>query len=296
MVDRKKKSAIVFSLTKNMIFALASVVIDIEKKIKHKPDEIVVFHDGIKKKDQRLINKIFPTVFVKYKFPIKRIRGFNQGTITYFSKMVFAKFECLRLLTKYKTVLFLDYDQVIKSDISNLMLQCQSGAKMLESDGKVEDQLHEQIVGVDMEANAYCASVMAFFDNIGDYNRMYEWCYKKTAEYAQYLYAPEQAIFALMFKEFDVVPETVPLKEYCCHPRDADDFENVKVIHAYGQPKFWDGISNMQWNENYCLWVKMGGTKKHKSSMNYLVVKKIKLFAKALTLRAHKIIKDCKKV
>lgn len=104
-------------------------MMDINKFSTNLTDE-VVFHDGISNKDQRLLNEIFPARFIEYDFPINDTSIFNQGTLNYFSKMVYSKFECFKLLNDYEKVLFLDYNQVIKSDISELLTDCCSGFKI----------------------------------------------------------------------------------------------------------------------------------------------------------------------
>jgi hypothetical protein len=53
--------------------------------------------------------------------------------------------------------------------------------------------------------------------------------------------------------------------------------QNAKIIHAFGQPKFWNGIFNEQWNNNYKLWLKVGGTRYKNSRIKNLLywIKKI---------------------
>jgi lipopolysaccharide biosynthesis glycosyltransferase len=287
----KKNRAVVFTLSSNLTFAVACVMMDIKRLSPNLADEIVIIHDGISKKDQVLLSSILPSCFILYDFPIKDTSIFNQETLSYFTKMVFAKYECLKLLNDYKSVLFLDYDQIIMDDISELLVPVNSGAKMLESDGKIKNQLHEPIRGIDMEQDAYCGAIMAFFDSIGDYNKMHKWCYNKTAEYAKYLYAPEQAIFAMMFKEFGIVPVTVNIQVYCCHPSNAEMAEKAKIIHAYGQPKFWNGIKNERWEKNYQLWLKMGGSRYNNKSFKRLfrikINKVMSLYKKHLDFLKH---------
>ena len=48
------------------------------------------------------------------------------------------------------------------------------------------------------------------------------------------------------------------MTEYACYPTKSQGTE--KIIHAAGQPKFWNGIYDKDWDENYTAWIKMGGT------------------------------------
>lgn len=280
MNSKKRNTAVVFSVTSDLIFAVASVIMDLKRICPIFPDDIIVFHNGISRRDLASINKIFPIKAIRYKFPIRRKHAFNQDTFSYFSEMVFAKFECLNLLDYYEKVLFLDYDQVIVDNIQPLFDRPLSGTKMLESTGTLKDQLHSPIPGCNMEQKAYCASVMLFSENIGDYKAMYKWCYEKTEEFAKYLYAPEQAIFAMLFEKFNIYPETISEKEYCCHPSDTVNSKNAKILHAYGQPKFWNGLQNNQWNKNYELWLHTGGTPYNPKNMKKVLrIKAIRIKA-----------------
>ena len=255
----KKNNAVVFGLTSDQIFAVACVIMDLKKLNPGLVDEVVIFHDGINQKDQDLINDILPTKFIVYDFPIQDLSIFNQSTINYFSKMVFSKFECLRLLNYYKNVLWLDYDIVIQKDITELFTPCDSGIKMMRSGIPVRDQLHEAVETYNMNALGISAGTFVFQDNLNNYNDMYEFCYNSVKEYAMYLHYPEQAIFDFMIQEYKLIITCIDIPIYSPHPTDTVHASTAKIIHAYGQPKFWNGLENKQWNENYKTWIEMGG-------------------------------------
>lgn len=104
----KKKLAIVLCGTSNMTFAIASAVINFQKTYKGSDYEFIVFTDGkFKEKDKELINNIHKTIFIDYDFPLKdKLNNKTAGT-KHFTYMVFAKFECLKLLNEYETVYIL---------------------------------------------------------------------------------------------------------------------------------------------------------------------------------------------
>lgn len=260
-MNNKKNTAIVFGLTKNFVFAVASVIMDLKKFNSNWIDEIVILHDGISKKQQKLLNSILPCRFVKYIFPIKNVSNFNENTLNYFSKMVFSKYECLRLLDDYHTIVWLDYDIVINQNISELVNYCESGIKMLLSDHKVLGQLHSPVQDYDMDLNGISAGTFVFQDHLRSYKEMYYFCYEKTEKYAEYLKYPEQAIFDFMIQNFKLNIDIIDKDIYCVYPDKINKFNNVKIFHAYGQRKFWNEISIDQWNRNYQNWLKMGGQK-----------------------------------
>jgi len=257
-----KKNAVVFGTTSNHIFAVACVVFDLKKYCPNIVDEIVIFYDKkLRTKDKKILRSIFPIRFIKYDFPIRDISIFNQETFRYFSKMVFSKYECLQLLNEYNSVLWLDYDIVIKADISDLMTKCDSGLKMMPSPGcSVRQQLHDAVIDYDMNAEAICASTFVFQDNLLNYMDLYRFCYDKLRKYAKYLYFGEQAIFDFMIQEFKLKIEPIDYNIYSPHPLDKNKLENAKIIHSFGQPKFWNGLDDIQWNMNYKRWIDLGGT------------------------------------
>jgi FkbM family methyltransferase len=261
MNPNKSGTAVVFSLTSNMTFALASVLMDLKEFSRGLANDIVVFHDGIKQRDRELLNSILPVKFTDYNFPIKDLSKFKKDTLDAFSTMVFAKFECFRLLNYYNHVIYLDYDQVIRADLSDLLVPCESGIRLIPSTTSVVEGLFYPVDSYDMDIKSICSSIIVLHDNLKDYDELYSWCYRKTYEYAGYLHFPEQAIIDFMLQSFNIVPCPISSRTYCCHPRDVNDVKSAKVIHAYGQPKFWNGITIASWNNNYQKWIRMGGQK-----------------------------------
>lgn len=255
----KKETAIVFGATNNFAFAIASVLMDLKKFDYSWITDIVIFHDGISEKEQKLLNSILPCVFEKYNFPIKDKTKFDQSVLNYFSEMVFSKFECLRLLKYYKNVIWLDYDIVITKNISELANYCESGFKILLGHSNVLSQLNKPINDYDMNKKGICTSTFSLQDHINNYEGMYYFCYKKTEQYAKYFHFPEQAIFDFMIQEFCLKPEVIDWNVYCVHPDEKDKYDQAKILHAYGYRKFWNEIRNENWNSNYKAWLEWGG-------------------------------------
>lgn len=281
-MNNKKNTAIVFGFTSNFSFAVACVMMDLKKYFKSGINEVVILHDGISASQQRILNNILPCRFIKYAFPIKDSSKFNKKTLNYFSKMVFSKFECFKLLDDYKNVVWLDYDIVITEDISELINFCDSGIKMMLSGSKVLTQFYKSIEGYNMEIEGFSAGTFVLQDNLSEYHKIYNFCYKKTEEYAKLLNFPEQAILDIMIQEFKLKPDIIDKEIYCVHPNETNKHSGTKIIHSYGQIKFWNGIYNENWNLNYKNWLKMGG---QKYNLNYFLVKKnISNFLKKLGL------------
>lgn len=261
MVVEKKNRAVVFGLTSNHIFAVACVMMDIKRLSPDLADEVVVIHDGVSERDQKILSGILPTRFILYEFPINDPKVLQSKSIQHFSKMVFTKFECLKLLDDYKNVMWLDYDIIVQADISDLFSPCESGIKMMPGGLQVRGQLLAEVAEYDMNVEGICGSTFVFQDNLAKYKDMYEFCYRKLSRYADILYLGEQGIFDFMIQEFGLKPVPIDRRIYSPHPSDTKYASSAKIIHAFGQPKFWNGLSSEHWDKNYATWLRLGGSK-----------------------------------
>lgn len=275
----KKNRAIVFTLSADLAFAVACVLMDVKKNSPMLADDVIIIHDGITERDQAILNSILPIRFMLYDFPVKDTSVINPNILRYFTKMVFAKFECLKLLDEYKNIMLLDYDIVIQQDISELFDRCESGIKMMPGGVKVKDQLYEATDDYNMDAEGIAACTFVMQDHLPDYIKMYDFCYASLSRYGMILFMPEQAIFDFMIQQFSLKIYPIDVNVYSPHPNDEDHAHNAKIIHSYGQPKFWNGLNNEHWNSNYRAWLYMGGSKYRAATLKE-IGRKVKYFIK----------------
>jgi len=260
-----KKSVIVTGGTKKDVPAMAVLVLNIRDTNINLADEIIIYHDGISKKDQKIINTIFPTKFIEYRFP-GDTNSFNSTITDYFSTMVFCKYECFKLLSEYHRVIWTDYDVVIRGDFSELIEPTPSGVKFIPSlETKVRQQFFDSIKEIDMsmydmERMATCMSLFVLYDTLKNYMSIYNSCITKAIEYGKHLHLGEQGVIDLLIQDYKI--EYLPLenKVYSSHPSKDKIDDSIKILHSYGQPKFWNGLKNEQWNFYYEKWLGLGGT------------------------------------
>lgn len=267
--------------TKDDIAPIGVFALNIAKTNRNVFDKLIVFHDGIKKKDQEIINSIFPAEFVRYVYPNK---SKNDGVITYFSPMVFCKYECFALLEKYDEVVWSDYDVVILKDISDFCILKPGCANFLKSDMTLKSMLYTEIVNkeildYDIESIGICTPLFAISKSIRNHESISEWCYQKTSLWDVDLYLPEQCVFSAAIKEFDIPIQFFEFDKYACFPKDAKGDEYI--LHAAGPVKFWNGMHNDFWEELYLEWLNAGGSKysEKKKRLN----RKIKLIFSRIT-------------
>ncbi|EGC77166.1 hypothetical protein HMPREF9353_01515 [Treponema denticola F0402] len=293
----KKKTAIVTGGTSNDVPAMACLVMNIKDTNPNLADEVVILHDGISEKDQQLINGIFPTRFILYESPFDEVTDFGDVVTKYFSPMVFCKYECFKLLDDYECVIWTDYDVVIVDDLSELKVKSESGIEiMISTDGHIYDAFQgnysdlEFLKKYDLEREGLCMSLFIVYNNLAGYEYLYKWSVEYTKKLAQYLLLPEQAVINLLLQEFDIKAGVKKIidKFYSVHPSDFFKSSAVKIIHAYGQPKFWNGLHNKTWEKNYTQWIKMGGTPYEYRTLKY----KLKTIKQNFKSKVKKVIKN----
>ena len=255
------KRALVTGGTRDDIAPIAVFIMNIRDTNSHLFDEVVVYHDGISKKDQELINKIFKTRFIEYDYHPK---SRNDEVISYFSRMVYCKYECFALLNEYDEVVWSDYDVVVQDKLDEFCTITDDEFNVLTSETTLrgflfKDIINKDVLSYDLDAEGVGTPLFALSNKLDKYNEIHKWCYDKTEKWGDDLYLPEQCIFSIAVQKFGIKTKRFDFDEYACYPTKTQGDE--KIIHAAGQPKFWNGMNNETWNNNYSSWLGMGGTR-----------------------------------
>ncbi len=254
------RRAFVTGGTKCDVAAMAVLAINLRETNSHLFDSMVIFHDGIKKKDQELIKLLYNTRFIKYEYPAS---SKNDVVLTYFSPMVFCKYECLRLLDDFEVVVWSDYDVVIQGKLDKICQFDNSYINIIKDSSTIREMFYKEIrnkeiLNYNLNINGFATGLFSLSKKLNNYDVINSWCYKKTKEWDEDLYLPEQCILTLAAQEFRIKYSYIQAENYACHPRDAKG--NEVILHAACQPKFWNGIYNADWERRYAEWLKMGGT------------------------------------
>lgn len=273
------KTAIVTGGTHKDVSAIGVLALNIKEVTPQIADEMIVFHDGISKKNQQLISNIFPTKFYRYQFDVGFKNRRANRSLRYFSEMLFCKYECFRLLEYYDRVIWTDYDVLIRTDLHELM-ESQEGLQIVESSVSTRDMFLDSIDTVDtheydLEQKGVATPIFVLTRNIGDYGRYYNWCIEKTKQYAVYTSLPEQCIISMLIQKFHIEYKGLSAEQYAMHPRE--DTGQAYIVHAYGRPKFWEGLRNEKWEKYYEQWIALGGSRYRKPVKEYLIAIKEKM-------------------
>jgi hypothetical protein len=120
------------------------------------------------------------------------------------------------------------------------------------------------------------AGLFVLFDTLNDYMKYYDWLLQKTREWSKHLYCGEQAVMNMLLQEFNINFSALEGAIYIPHPLRGTITEETKILHASGQPKFWSGLKNDIWEENYKKWVAMGGSRLKDRRFSFRLKRRIK--------------------
>lgn len=284
-----KKGVIVTGGTSNDVAAMAVLALNIRETNPNLADEMVIYHNGISPKDQRLINEIIPAKFIVYHCPVK-IK--NNKINSYFTYMLFCKYECINLLEDYEYVVWTDYDVLIRrrlTEIEEARDEEKGITIVVNTEVPIRNMLEKEIKNTDIDKydlnrESLCTPLFVLNRNLRNPKQLCQWCYEKTNEYQDDLVLAEQCIFSLLVQEFHLQYKALQPEIYSPHPNKAA--EEGLILHAYGQPKFWNGLFHEKWDFYYQQWKGMGGSGYYKynqkptrveSQIQY-VLRKIKLW------------------
>ena len=267
------KTVIVTGGTCKDVAAMGTLALNIREVIPDLAGEMIIFHDGIRDREQRIIENIYPTKFYNYRFPVNFKDKRRNSSLRYFSPMIFCKYECFRLLKEYDRVIWTDYDVVILKNIKELVEE-KASLQIVEDTEPLSNMFFDNISEVDTESfdlkkNGVCTPLFVITKEIGDYLKYYEWCQRATQKYAPYIYLPEQCIISLLIQKFDIKYKCLSAAKYALHPNNYDGY--ASIIHSYGRPKFWEGLYNEEWEQYYKEWIKRGG-KAYKKPIKELMI------------------------
>lgn len=264
----KKNVVLVFGITENYTFALANTLMGLVDNNKKFWDDIIVYCDSMSEENKKNINKIVKCIFVDAsEFSFKK--NISQEVLDKYSIASFYRYECFNLLKKYKTVIWNDVDILIQGDISNLVNYGNNGIALTKNIGnfKVEANFTKLILKYDMFVQLYNSGIMVLKDSFPNYESICDWCVKKTMEYASILRWPDQGIINILIQEFDITPDLIDIDMYCCHPTASGNTNDAKIIHAYGDDKFWNSSFLIKkfpkWAEYNDRWEKISNDNIH---------------------------------
>lgn len=238
-------------ITDNWAFAAGTVLFGLQEHNPRLNYDVIIYHQNLSDKNRKLLYQIYPCTFIDYDIKLVNERKFARV-----SKMAFSRYECFGLLSKYKKVLWLDSDILIKGSISGLIDSCVSGAALYKHEGiPMSISFSSPVPGFDMTRECFNDGIFLFSDELYDPQMLKEWCYEKTNEWTNEINS-DQAIINLLLQKFDLAVSGLDIKYNC--PPDRESTQTV-IVHPWGTRKFWDGHIDPLWDKYYFKWKALGG-------------------------------------
>lgn len=212
----------------------------------------ILMVQGLNEADRERLNDIRTSQFIDYRPAIAGTERFKRV-----STMAFSRYECWAMLEHYKRVLWIDADTLPVGEVLSCFDLCgKSGIGLIEHTGiPISVSFKQPVPGYDMQRTCFNSGFIALTRAVGDYRAQREWLYSTTASEADSV-SSDQAVINLMFQAFDL-PVTKLAGKYNCSPEQP--VEDVRVLHPWGNNKFWDGLNDPRWDAYHRHWVAMGG-------------------------------------
>lgn len=257
-----KNTAIILGATGNLSFALGVVLQGLKKY--NAPllaeADVIIYYQNMDESTRKALNNILPCQFIAYQFP--HMEGMPPHVLRDYGEMAFARYECFRYLKKYRYVLWLDADTLIRGDISPMRTYVTHGIGFRREyhDERVRVNFTQDIPGYNMQAPHFNSGVICMSQALTqDKDELSDWCYQKTAQLGPHLYYPDQGILLLLCQHYGLTIDVLPEKYNCEAQRNYWALRKAVVVHAIGHRKFWKYYYFDTWYRFYKHWVQQTG-------------------------------------
>lgn len=230
----------------------AAVVLQALNDVEPQPFDAVMLVQDLPQDQRELFNRIRPCQFIDYEPDLK-----NPDRFARVSSMAFSRYECWSMLAKYERVLWIDADTLPVGEVLSCFDFVRfTGLGLIPHTGTpIKVSFAKDVPGFDMQRECFNSGYIALTRAIGDYQAHRDWLHDATTRWSEYVNS-DQAVINLLFQAFDMPPTVLPGK-YNCSPEHP--VEDVRVLHPWGNQKFWDGLSDPRWDALHRRWVEIGG-------------------------------------
>ncbi|HUC16222.1 MAG TPA: glycosyltransferase family 9 protein [Acetobacteraceae bacterium] len=266
MPNQKRPLAFLLGISENLGFAAGNVALGLQKCMPGEDYDVLIYYSTLHDQDRAAFEKIPNVQLVPFEFDTdfsdsmlaripegSRFRDMNK-------LMCLCHFEAFALLSRYKSVVWLDADLGIQGNVKNITSFKPFGITS-DSPWTVQENFARPIAGYDMDAPGWCTAVMVVHDELPHEN-LHKWCYEKAIEYASVLHNPDQGIINLAFQHFHITPSEMPYEVWQCVPR-REQAGTALIVHFGDERKVWSD-SNVfsafpEWYRLHKEWLQLGG-------------------------------------
>jgi lipopolysaccharide biosynthesis glycosyltransferase len=275
-MQQKKNFAVLLSITKNLAFAAANVIIGIEKHSPGLVDSFIIMHDGLSDNDteafSKITNKVFHKQFLLDDFISKldgKIAAPVQESLKRYTHFNLAKIEFFSFLGTYRNVLYLDSDILIQKDISPIMQFSPLGWRKSFKKNLHQCFMTETTAFKSISTAITIPSGGVIFANeaIQNYEKLTDMAYEFLKNYGHIISTDigiDEVAIASIAHSNNVEIKLMPWK-YNTFPHVKHELPNDAIIlHSMSRYKFWNSslysILFPEWGDNNKIWESFGGT------------------------------------
>jgi lipopolysaccharide biosynthesis glycosyltransferase len=243
----KKRLAVCLSVTSDLAFAAAVVIKNFVDLHGADDTSFFLYSDGNCTDVKTALTKAGIEVeVVKYKPPVNWFELWSSRAVAYFSPLVLAKFEVFSHLEDHKSCLWLDYDIVIQSPLSEILETDSIDIAFMTNSNSMTEQFIQPPESIPDDAPGMSAGLILVNESFPNCQVATSRLYSLYRLHSRNLYMPEQAIFDLFLlgKEFQFL--ALPKSKYCVPPNSFES-DTAVIIHSSGPNKFWNSINNEDW-------------------------------------------------
>lgn len=256
----KKKVAVVMSGTDDLSFAMANVIIGLNKYSPDFVDDVIIYHQNISESDKLCLSKLTSCRFIDYKGHPAINDMEESENIKKYSMMSFAIYEIFKHLDEYEFVIYLDADLLIQKDISDIVQF--TPIAMAQGRLTINEACGRNVISDETVLYAKSSGVVVINDTLKSGDELTESCYLKTAELWNDLVFPDQAIINYVMYENGITINDLPRSFNA--GKASKNLHEAKIVHTQGgKSKFWNnGVTNImfpEWNRNNDIWLSLGG-------------------------------------
>jgi FkbM family methyltransferase len=288
-MNEKKNFAVLLSITNNLAFAAANVIIGIEKHSPGFVDSYIIFHDGISDSDTKAFNKISNKIELRY-FGInefkKKCGNLSKNSLKLIERWSYfniIKIELFSLLTKYKYAVSLDADVLIQRDISEIVQYEPLGWKKTFTrtfSQSFTEQIPE-LVDCNKVSTVPAGALIFASDKIPHHERLTTLGYKLIELYGHIMLGGiDEDVFAMIAHINHIPVKLMPWKFNMPPFGKAILADDAIILHSQGLYKFWNSALYKalfpEWDENNKIWEIAGGKSYYGEMRNTSELQKIK--------------------
>ena len=262
----KKKCAVIFAATADYIFAVANMIIGLNKHSPKLADEYIIFHNDFSRDDQEKLKSLdnrctfrhYSTEYVLSRIGLES--NYLYQLLTRYSHSLFAKFEMFDLLKDFNSVLYLDSDMLVTSDISAIF-DYEPMAWRTARDPVYEKMSCSMEGFSDIPASAICPNGgLVFVTDKLQFEGMTDDIYKIAAQLiaSERCATIDETAYGIVCSRKNIAVKSLPLTY-----NDPGKANKAIIHHAMGLHKFWNNSLMMlfypEWQHNNEKWESLGG-------------------------------------